>query len=79
MCPTDQPPPAFYGEQCIICRRLLWPTDNDWPYCSPTCRRIEQDTAVLLLPGPPEEVNYGDDGHCPIPDFPHNPPTETES
>lgn len=79
MCPTQEPDHHFLGARCLVCTRWLWPDDNDWPFCSPTCRRIDQDTAVLLLPGPPEEVSFGDDGRLPIPDFPHNPTTETES
>jgi hypothetical protein len=53
----------MWGERCVICRRWLRPDDHDWPYCSPTCRRIDEETAALLLPGPPEDVTFGDGGH----------------
>jgi hypothetical protein len=63
MCPPNNTTEPMWGERCVICRRWLRPDDHDWPYCSPTCRRIDEETAVLLLPGPPEDVTFGDGGH----------------
>lgn len=50
MCGSLRVLPVWVEGECIVCLRRLHPTDNDRPFCSPTCRAIERETSVLVNP-----------------------------
>lgn len=51
MCPTQFIGGTWDHLACPVCGMLMRLTDNDWPFCSPPCREIWNETAVLAEVG----------------------------